>query len=109
MIRGHCVCVLSEICLLPYTTLLAGETGTVVSSVADDAGLYSIEVLMDLPHKGLAAWDNQAHLMGPELALCAIVPKVPLTVLRPNCIQAATVAVAGGGTCDGEIQRANTG
>jgi hypothetical protein len=56
-----------DVDLMPYTVLKKGECGTVTYAEADAAGLYSVDVKMDRTHKGLASWDNEAHIVDPEL------------------------------------------
>lgn len=57
----------SDIDLQPHTTLKKGEMGTIRRTVVDALGVYSIDIQMDTFHKGLVDWNNEAHLVAPEL------------------------------------------
>lgn len=56
------VVVTQPIDLQPHTTLETGETGTVVRIYDDDGEIWAVNVLMDKFHKGLAEWNNEAHI-----------------------------------------------
>lgn len=56
-----------DVDLEPYTILQAGELGTVVHTYNDAQGVWGVDVRMDKRHPGLAEWNNEAHLVDPEL------------------------------------------
>jgi hypothetical protein len=56
-----------EIDLRPHTTIKKGETGTIVHTTSDALGVYAVDVHMDCYHKGLVEWNNEAHIMAPEV------------------------------------------
>lgn len=72
----------SDIDLQPHTTLKKGEMGTILRTVVDALGVYSADILMDTIHKGLAEWDNEAHLVAPEIDLIRAVARPYLRRLR---------------------------
>ena len=85
--RGSRVRLSEDVNLLPHTVLRKGETGVVLKTEEDAAGVYSAEVRMDRHHSGLNMWENVAHLVDPELA--AVVPIV--STVRSSFAHAASV------------------
>lgn len=75
--------VLSDISLEPHTVLKKGEKGTIIHIEEDAEGIYEADVRMDNVHRGLADWNNVAHLVEPELSSLAIKqggPKINLSL-----------------------------
>ena len=62
------VTVLRDIDLLPITIVRRGEKGRVAFIEYNELGeIHSVEIKLNRYHKGLDAWNNEAHLTGPEL------------------------------------------
>ena len=78
-----------DVNLMPYTTLLRGELGTVVYVETSEHWVPSVDVMLDKHHKGLVEWDNVAHLAGPELE--ALTP-LPASLFCLNAKRMGTVA-----------------
>lgn len=71
---GQKVRVTENVDLQPYTTLVAGETGTVRGAI-DEMGIQGVEVHLDTRHKALCAFDNIVLLTEPELSKLSIIAR----------------------------------
>lgn len=86
---GQRITALRTIDYMPYACILAGETGIIIA-LGWVLGEYSVEIMWDEFHKGLALWGNGTLLVSPELD--AIIPAtVAATIATLQPLRAVAV------------------